>query len=55
LLTVGSVFVDPVSAISAVEKIFPMDDSQHDLVWKMSESLQLARGGVWIASLFVLV
>ena len=26
LLTVGSVFVDPVSAISAAEKIFPMAD-----------------------------
>jgi YihY family inner membrane protein len=55
LLTVGSVFVDPVSAISAAEKIFPMDDGQRDLVWKMSESLQRARGGVGLASLLVLV
>ena len=55
LLTVGSVFVDPVSAISAAEKIFPMDDGQRDLVWKMSESLQRARGGVGVASVLVLV
>ena len=55
LLTVGSVFVDPVSAISAAEKIFPMDDGQRDLVWKMSESLQRARGGVGVASMLVLV
>ena len=55
LLTVGSVFVDPVSVISAAEKIFPMDDGQRDLVWKMSESLQRARGGVGVASVLVLV
>jgi uncharacterized BrkB/YihY/UPF0761 family membrane protein len=55
LLTVGSVFVDPVSVISVAEKIFPMDDGQRDLVWKMSESLQRARGGVGVASLLVLV
>ena len=48
LLTVGSVFVDPVSVISVAEKIFPMDDGQRDLVWKMSESLQRARGGVGV-------
>jgi YihY family inner membrane protein len=55
LLTVGSVFVDPASAISAAERIFPMDDGQRELVWKMSESLQRARGGVGLASLVVLV
>jgi hypothetical protein len=32
-----------------------MDDGQRDLVWKMSESLQRARGGVGLASLLVLV
>jgi len=55
LLTLGSVFVDPVSAISAAEKFFPMDEGQRDLVWKMSESLQKTRGGVGLASLLVLL
>ena len=55
LLTLGSVFMDPTVVIGAAEKIFPMDEGQRELVWKMSDSLQMARGKVSVVSLLVLL
>jgi len=55
VLTVGSVFVAPGDVIGTVQRFFPMEAGQQELVWKMSESLQKARGGVGAVSLLVLV
>lgn len=55
LLTVGSAFVRPEEVISTVQKFFPMEAAQQNLVWKMAGSLQKARGGVGTVAMLVLV
>jgi len=55
LLTIGSAFVRPDEVIASVEKFFPMEPAQQQLVWKMADSLQKARGGVSTAAMLVLV
>lgn len=55
LLALGSSFVDSSSVVESVEKIFPMDGAQQELVWRMSESLRQARGSVGTVSILVLL
>jgi membrane protein len=55
LLTIGSAFVHPDEVISSVERFFPMEPAQQEMVWKMTDSLQRARGGIGLAALLVLV
>lgn len=55
LLTLGSAIVDPADVISSVEKLFPMEESLHLLVWQMAESLQKARGSVSALSFVILI
>lgn len=55
LLTIGSAFVRPEEVISTVEKFFPMEHAQQELVWKMADSLRKARGGVGTVAMLVLI
>jgi membrane protein len=55
LLTVGSAFVQPGEVIYTVEKFFPMESSQQELVWKMADTMQKSRGGVSTVAMLVLV
>lgn len=55
LLTVGSAFVQHADVISTMERFFPMDASQQELVWRMADSLQRARGGIGTAAVFILL
>lgn len=55
LLTVGSSFVQPGAIVDSVERFFPMEKGQRELVWSMSEALSKARGGVGLVSLLALL
>ena len=55
LLTIGSAFVQPAEVIATVERFFPMESAQQELVWKMAASLQKARGGVGTIAMLVLI
>jgi membrane protein len=55
LLTIGSVFFEPKTVIETAERLFPMGDAQQTIIWKMSDSLQKARGGISVLSLLVLL
>lgn len=55
LLTIGSAFVQPAYVISAAERFFPIEAAQQEMVWKMADSMQRARGGIGLAALFVLL
>jgi YihY family inner membrane protein len=55
LLTIGSAFVRPDEVISTVEKFFPMEAAQQELVWKMAATLQSTRGGVSTVAMLVFV
>ena len=55
LLTLGSSFVRPEAIVESVERFFPMDKGQQDLVWSMSDALRKARGGVGAVSMVALL
>ncbi len=55
LLTIGSAFVKPDEVISTVEKFFPMESTQQELVWRMADTMQKSRGGVSTVAMLVLV
>jgi YihY family inner membrane protein len=55
LLTVGSVFFQPAEVIATVEKFFPMEAGQQEMVWNMAESLRRARGGIGVAAVAILI
>lgn len=54
-LTLGSSFVEPEAVVASVERFFPMEKGQQELVWSMSDALRKARGGVGAISLLALL
>jgi YihY family inner membrane protein len=54
-LTLGTSFVQPEAIVASVERFFPMEKGQQELVWSMSDALHKARGGVGAVSLLALL
>lgn len=54
-LTLGSTFVQPEAIVASVERFFPMEKGQQELVWSMSDALRKARGGVGVLSFLALL
>jgi len=54
LLTLGSYFFLPDSVLTTLHRFVPMGEQQQDVLWKMVNGLEKARGSVSIVSLAIL-
>lgn len=54
-LTLGSAFVHPEAVVASLERFFPMEKGQQELVWSMADALRKARGGVGLVALLALI
>jgi YihY family inner membrane protein len=55
LLTVGSMFLNPVELGDSIKGFLPLNNEQQEFLWKAVKNLEEARGGVSIISVIILL